>query len=575
MALDGIFIHSILDELKHFIIQGRVEKINQPERDEIVLTVKSNKKNYKLSISASSVYPKIHLTEISKINPKKAPMFCMVLRKHINSSRLVSIEQLGMDRVIFLNFESSDEMGFNSIYTLVVEIMGRHSNITLIRKRDNMIMDSIKHITPEINSVRSVYPGIKYVMPPCSNKLNPLDFSSEQLDEFITTNSIKLNGKFFSTVFMGISNIYSKELYEDFLEKRTPNSLDTIYTFSQGIFNKIKNRNFYFSTYLKNGKIKDFYCLKINHVYDRKYKLYKSPSKLLEEFYFEKDRSDRLNNKSSDLQKLININLERCEKKGKILIQNIKRASKKDKFKIIGELLASNIYRIKKGDTTVQVENFYSSKSEIIEIKLNENKSPSENIQYYFKKYNKLKTTEKASKNQLKLTGDEIEYLNSVLSNIKNADNYEDIDEIKNELIKSGYIRYKNSKKSRNSKQSKPMKFISSDGIEIYVGKNNLQNDHLTLKFADKRDLWFHTKKIPGSHVIVKNFGNIPNRTLEEAASLSAYYSKARESSKVAVDYTEVKNVHKPNSAKPGMVIYYTNKTIYISPQKPDIEQVQ
>ncbi|MBV4418611.1 NFACT family protein [Clostridium tyrobutyricum] len=578
MALDGIYIYSILNELRTTLVGGKVEKINQPEKDEIVLTIKNNRKNHKLLISSSSVYPKIHLTEINKINPKKAPMFCMVLRKHISSARLINIRQLDTDRILFLDFESSDEMGFNSIYTLAIEIMGRHSNITLVRKRDNLIMDSIKHLTREINTIRSIYPGIEYVFPPNSNKLNPLNYDQNDLEQFIQKNSLVLDDKIFSNIFTGVSGMFSKELYMKFVNQYSDyakNWIDHMFDFSKITFEQIVDNKFHFSSYLKNNRIKDFYCLKLTYVYNSEYKIYESPSKLLEEFYFEKDKADRLNSKSSDLQKLINVNSERCEKKKRILMKDLEKAGGKDKYKIIGELLTSNIYSIKKGDSSAHVQNFYSDKLEYIDVKLDENKTPSENIQKFFKKYNKLKKTEKAAAEQLSLTEKELEYLNSVSSNIKNADSYEDIEEIKRELMESRYIRFKKSSKSKNSKPSKPMKFISSDGIEIYVGKNNLQNDNLTLKFAEKRDIWFHTKKVPGSHVIVKNFGNVPDRTLEEAAALSAYYSKARDSSKVAVDYTNVKNVHKPNGSKPGMVIYYTNKTIYVDPVKPDITQLQ
>lgn len=578
MALDGIFIHSILNELKNTILGGKVEKINQPEKDEIVLTIKINRKTYKLLMSISSIYPKIHLTKISKVNPKKAPMFCMVLRKYINSGKLINIRQLDTDRVIFLDFESSDEMGFNSVYTLIIEIMGRHSNITLIRKRDNLIMDSIKHLTPEINSVRSIYPGINYIFPPISHKLNPFQFVKDDLEKFIKDNCTLFDFNFFSNTFTGFSTVFSKELYFEFKEKypdEDDNLIDTIFNFITNILNDIKACNFHFSSYLKNERIKDFYCMKLLHIYDSEYKTYTSPSELLEEYYFKKDKADRLNNKSSDLQRLINLNLDRCNKKIKIFTKELQNANKKDKFRILGELLTSNIYSIKKGDKTAHIQNFYSSTMDYIDIKLDENKTPSENIQHYFKKYNKLKKTEEAALVQLKLSEDELEYLNSVLANIKNADSYEDIEDIKRELMESGYIRFKKSFKNKNSKPSNPMKFISSDGIEIYVGKNNIQNDHLTLKFAEKKDIWLHTKKIPGSHVIVKNFGEVPDRTLEEAAALSAYYSKARDSSKVAVDYTQVKNVHKPNGARPGMVIYYTNKTIYVDSKKPNIKQLQ
>lgn len=576
MALDGIFIHSIIEELKHTILNGRIDKVSQPEKDEIVLSIKNERKTYKLLISSSSVYPKIHFTKISKVNPMQPPMFCMVLRKHLNTAKLIKIHQLDTDRVVLLDFETTDELGFNSIYTLVIEIMGRHSNITLIRQRDNMIMDSIKHITPEINSVRSVYPGIKYIFPPTSTKLNPFDYSIEDFKLYIIENNIKYDRNFFSKVFTGVSSQFSKELtyqINNSGKELTESNLEYIYNYSVKRFENIKNGEFCFSGYSLNGVVKDFYCQKLTHLCEYDERIFNSPSDLIEEFYFEKDKADRLNNKSSDLQKLVNINLDRCNKKMQILNNNLEECDRKDTYKIYGELLTANIYSLKKGDTSAKLQNYYSEDLEYIEIKLDPNKTPSENIQYYFKKYGKLKKTEEAAKTQLEVTEQEMEYLSSVLTNIKNAEDYESIEEIKRELMETGYIKFKKAS-NKKIKTTKPMKFISSDGIEIYVGKNNFQNDYLTLKFADKRDIWMHTKNIPGSHIIIKNFGTVPDKTLEEAAMLAAFYSKAKESTKVAVDYTEVRNVHKPNGSKPGMVIYYTNRTIYIDPKKPEIEQV-
>ncbi|WP_411679211.1 NFACT family protein [Clostridium thailandense] len=577
MALDGIFIHSLIEEFKHTILNGRVDKVNQPEKDEIILSIKNERKNYKLLISASPVYPKMHFTKTSKTNPMQPPMFCMVLRKYLNTARLVNIRQLDTDRVVFLDFESSDELGFNSTYTLVVEIMGRHSNITLVRDRDNLIMDSIKHITPEINSVRNVYPGIKYVFPPVSTKLSPFDFNIEDFKSYIETNNIKFDKNFFSKVFTGLSSQFSKELTYDLnnSEKELSEAnLDYIYDLCHKKFESIRNNEFNFVEYSIDGVVKDFYCKKLTYMYEYWEKTFESPSVLIEDFYFEKDKSDRLNNKSSDLQKLVHLNLERCYKKSDILKKNLEECTSKDTYKIYGELLTANIYSLNKGDESANLQNYYSENWDYIHIKLDPNKTPAENIQYYFKKYTKLKKTEESSKIQLEANDQEISYLQSVMTNIKNAEDYESIEEIKRELMETGYIKFKklNNKKI---KPTKPMKFVSSDGIEIYIGKNNFQNDYLTLKFADKRDIWMHTKNIPGSHVIIKNFGNITNKTLEEGAMLAAFYSKAKDSTKVAVDYTEIKNVHKPNGSKPGMVIYYTNKTIYIDPKKPDIEQVQ
>lgn len=579
MALDGIFIHSIIDDLKKFLLNGRVEKVNQPEKDEIILSIKNERKNYKLVISASSIYPKIHLSTLTKKNPIKPPLFCMVLRKHISTGKLVNIRQLDTDRVVFLDFESTDELGFNSIYTLVIEIMGRHSNITLVRHRDELIMDSIKHITPEINTIRFLYPGIKYVFPPASPKLNPFDYTMETFKNFIINNNTKYEEKFFSQIFTGISSQFSNEIFYEFIGEKKEFSevnLIYIYDFTQKIFSNIKDGNYYFSSYSLNGSMKDFYCEKLNYLKEYSEKTYSSPSELLEEFYFLKDKHDRLNSKSSNLQKLLNVNLERCYKKIDILENNLKECDGKDKYRIDGELLTANIYSLKKGDSNAKLQNYYTENMDYIDIKLDVNKTPSQNIQRYFKKYTKLKKTEAAANIQLNITKKEVEYLQSVLTNIQNSDDYETIDEIKRELIETGYIKFKKtSNNNRKVKALKPLKFISSDGIEIYVGKNNFQNDFLTLKFADKRDIWMHTKNIPGSHVIIKNFGNLTEKTLIEAAKLAAFYSKSKDSTKVAVDYTEVKNVHKPSGSKPGMVIYYTNKTVYVDGEKPIVEQIQ
>ncbi|AYD40617.1 fibronectin/fibrinogen-binding protein [Clostridium fermenticellae] len=577
MSLDGIFLYTLIDELKKYLLNGKVEKVNQPEKDEIVLSIKNSRKTYKLLISASPVYPKIHITNAIKSNPITPPMFCMVLRKYINSSKLINIRQLDTDRIIFLDFKSTDELGFNSIYTLVIEIMGRHSNITLVRSRDNMIMDSIKHIGLEINTVRCIYPNIPYILPPKSLKLNPFDYTFHDLTNFLNDNEIKYDKKFFSSTFTGISTLFSNELFYRFTKNNnefTFNNIKYINNFFISIMSDIKSNNFYFSSYFDGNIAKDFYCQQMTQFKNLEEKIYSSPSKLIEEFYYKKDKNDRLKNKSSDLQKLLNVNLDRCNKKVKILKNNLTECLSKDKYMLYGNLLTSNIYSMKKGDSAITVQNYYDENLPSVEIKLNNSKTPSENIQAYFKKYNKMKKTEEAAKSQLEITKNEIEYLESVITNLRNADDYESIEEIKKELMSTGYIRFKKNIHSKKTKPLKPLKFISSDGIDIYVGKNNFQNDYLTLKFADKRDIWMHTKNIPGSHVIVKNFKDVPDRTLEEAAKLAAYYSKSKESSKVPVDYTQAKNVHKPNGAKPGMVIYYTNKTIYVDPEKPKIEEI-
>lgn len=569
MALDGIYIYSILSELKDKLLPGRISKVNQPEKDELSLLIRGNhNKNYKLLISASSSYPKIHITEDSKTNPLTAPMFCMVLRKYLINARLINIRQFSTDRVIILDFENTDEFGFNSSYSLIVEVMGRHSNITLIRQKDNTVMDCIKHITPEINRYRSLYPGILYVYPPESEKLNPFDFSKDAFVNFINANQINFDEKFALNIFTGVSKTLSKEIYFRFNSTLNESSLEVFYENVTSFFNDIKDCKFSFYSYAKNGIVKDFSCIALKHLDGYDEIEYASSSQLLESFYHERDKFERLNNYSADLQKIVHTNLERCLKKEQILDENLKECKNKDTIKLYGELLTANIYSIKKGQNEITLQNYYSDNLEEIVIKLNPNKTPSENIQKYYKKYNKLKKTEEMSLVQLKSNSEEMDYLQSVLVNIKNCEAYSEIEEIKKELIDTGYIKFNKKHKTKAQKMSKPLHFISSDGIDIYVGKNNFQNDYLTLKFADKRDIWMHTKNIPGSHVIVKNHGDVPDKTLEEAAALAAYYSKAKKSVTAAVDYTEVKNVKKPSGAKPGMVIYLTNKTINIIPKK-------
>ncbi|MDP4179082.1 MAG: NFACT RNA binding domain-containing protein [Bacillota bacterium] len=578
MPLDGLYLYSTVTELKNKILNCKVDKINQPEKDEIILSIRGFKENLKLLISASSVYPKIHLTSCSKPNPTVAPLFCMILRKYLTSAKIIEINQIDTDRVVIINFENTDEFGFNSIYSLIVEIMGRHSNITLVRQRDNIIVDSIKHVTPEINTYRCLYPGIEFVFPPKSNKLNPFSFSFEDMKSYILDNNIEYNNKFFANLFTGISNPSSKEIFYRIQQKNIKFEaplLHEIYNIFQNTISLFKNNDYSFASYSNNGTVKDFYCIEFTYLCEYEAKQFDTSSILLQEFYLEKDKADRLNSRSINLQKIISNNLDRCTKKIKILEETLDECRDKDSYKIYGELLTANIYNIKKGDKSVHLLNYYLEGENYIDINVDEFKSPSENIQRYFKKYNKLKKSEEMASVQLKNAQEEYDYLQSVFTNLKNADNYNDIEEIKRELTETGYIRNKTKdKKKIKLKISKPLHFISSDGIDLYVGKNNYQNDYLTLKFADKHDLWLHTKNIPGSHVIIKKYGEIPERTLEEAAKLAAYYSKSKDSSKVPVDYTEVKNIKKPSGAKPGMVIYYTNKTVYVSPEKLDLKSI-
>jgi predicted ribosome quality control (RQC) complex YloA/Tae2 family protein len=577
MPLDGIYIYSLTEELKKKLTGCRVDKVSQPEKDELVLSLRGDRTTYKLLLSASSTYPKIHLTNFNKPNPVKAPMFCMVLRKYLSTAKVIEVYQISTDRVLVIDFESSDELGFYSVYSLIIEVMGRHSNITLVRKRDNMVIDSIKHMTPEINSYRSLYPGISYVYPPESTKLNPFNFKLEEFKQYINSNNIKYDFNIFSRSFTGISTQFSKSLYLLLdLNNIEPSSssITETYAYIVNIFENLQQCTFSFNTYYDEASVKEFYCTNLYQYKEYNQKSYISPSELIEEFYFQKDKTDRLNAKSADLQKIINTNIDRCNKKLDILNKTLMECEERDHYRIFGELITANIYSIKKGDRNIKVLNYYADEEEFVEIKLDENKTPSENIQAYYKKYNKLKKSAEMAEIQIKATEQELDYLQSVLTNIKNVETYEEIDEIRREVTETGYIKFKKEDKKK-IKTSKPHHFVSSDGAHIYVGKNNIQNDLLTLKFADKQDIWLHTKNIPGSHVIIKGVGKVSDKTLEEAATLAAFYSKAKESTKVPVDYTEVKNVKKPSGSKPGMVIYYTNKTIYANPEKLELQKIE
>ncbi|MGL5823207.1 MAG: Rqc2 family fibronectin-binding protein [Sarcina sp.] len=566
MALDGIFMHSLINELKENLIGSKIDKINQPEKDEIILTIRG-KENRKLLISSSSTYPRIHFTKIQKPNPLKAPTFCMLMRKYLCGGRIVDITQIDLDRILVFKIEAKDELGFESVYELIIEIMGRHSNITLVRQRDNKVMESIKHLNASQNSYRVLYPGVEYVYPPKSNKINLLNFNKTDLENFLKEIPLDLNEKTFSTLLTGISKPFSKELFINYTTKIGEIlNYNLLYDFlnneKDSILSDFKNLIF-----LENGILKDFYCkdLLIYKDYDKQE--ITSSSELLEYFYSQKDKQDRLIAKSVNIQRLVNTNIDRCLKKIKILENTLKDCEKKDIYKVKGELLTSYIYSFKKGDKSVKLLNYYSTNEEYIDIALDVNKTPSENVQNYFKRYNKLKTAQIEALHQLELANNELAYLYSVSTNLSNVDTYSEIDEIKNELIESSYIRFRNTNKKKKEKISKPLHFRSKEGIDIFVGKNNIQNDLLTLKTSDKRYTWLHTKEIPGSHVVIAAF-KFSDETLLEAANLAAFYSKAKDSTKVPVDYTLIKNIKKPSGAKPGMVIYSTNKTLYIDPPK-------
>ena len=586
MALDGFTLSNIIYELKSNIIGGRVDKVYQPEKDEIILQIRNKGNAYKLLLTANASSPRLHFTTIQKENPINAPLFCMVLRKHLSSGKIIDITQPKFERIVNIQVESINELGDYSVKTLIFEIMGKHSNIILIDDKNN-ILESIKHISFDKSSVREVLPGRSYSLPPSQNKKNPLETNFKEFMDIIKNSMPTKAQQIIYKSYNGISPILASEICINAnvdpsinTEELLDNQIEDLYKSLDKIIKLNLQEKFNPQIiYSENDTVLDFTVFDFTMFNNLEKKYFSSISELLEFFYKSKDLTYRLNQKSQDLKKLISQNIERCAKKKEIQQKTLKDIENRDNLKLYGELITSNIYAIKKGMTKVTLNNFYSENFEEVEIRLDPNLTPAENAQKYFKKYNKEKRTFIALQEQIKQNNEELLYLESVLNSVQTCSDEYDIKEIRAELAEQGFLkRQKNNKnnKQKSNKKSKPLHFISSDGFHIYVGKNNTQNDELTLRFAKSLDMWFHTKDIAGSHVIVVSDGkDIPNSTLNEAANLAAYYSKATNSSLVPVDYTLKKFIKKPNGAKPGMVIYETNKTAYITPDEKLIEHME
>lgn len=583
MSFDGIVTRAVVEELKDTLVGGRINKIYQHEKDEILLNIHSKKTNYKLIISASSNNSRIYLTEHSKENPASPPLFCMVLRKHLSSGTILNIEQAALDRVIFMDISSIDELGQPMEKRIVIEIMGRYSNIILTDKDSYVIIDSIKKVNEAMSRVRQILPGLVYEKPPIQNKSNPLESSKEEFIKYLNSSKQNLKTyKFFYLNYIGLSPLISREIcfYSNIDIDRSIGSLyenekDLLYNSFSRFMKKVKTNDFNPILIMdQNEEAMAFHALELNQFgLDNKIHL-NSISEVLDKYYYRKDVTDRLNQKSSAIKKSIGVKLDRTKNKLAKQKEELLESKDREKYKIYADLISANLHIIPRGQTNIELENFYDEDMSLLKIPLNNKYSPIENAQRYYKRYSKLKNAENLLVRRIPRTKNEIEYLENVLVSIENSTEIEELDEIKEELIQEGYIR--GSKKDRNKKKqriSKPHHFISKDGFNIYVGKNNRQNDYLTLKSSHRSDTWLHVQKMPGSHVIVDNKGkDLPDSTLEEAAVLAAFYSKARNSNNVSVDYTERKNVRKARGAKAGMVIYNNFKTVNIN---PDIKLVR
>ena len=574
MALDGFVLGSVIYELKNKILGGKVNKIYQPESDELLFHIRSNRENFTLLISVNNNYPRINLTKENKKNPYEPLNFCMLLRKYLNNSIIKDIKQINNDRVLEIDFEVFDEFRTKSIKTLVIEIMGKHSNAVLLS--EGLIIDSIYKLGENKNLNRVIYPGIEYKYPGTGLEVNPFDVNKDRFLEMLTNeNEGKKLYNFFLSNFTGFGPKLSRELCSRAVEDENVklgelnSSLfeETFEEFSDLLDEQLKN-NYSWTIYKKENEYIDFHCfdLKIYEGYDRKE--FQSISELLEDFYYYKDKYQRMQQRIHHLKKIVDKNINKNQKKLLILKDEYENSKDRDKYKVFGDLIIAYMGTIESYGNTIEVKNYYDN-NKIIKIPLDERLSLSQNSQKYYKKYEKLKKAQKKINTQIKITKQKLDYLYNLQYMINNCDDFEAVNEIKEELINSGYIKKKKSKKKRNYK-SKPYKYVSKDGYNIYIGKNNKQNDYITFTLASKEDIWLHTKNIPGSHVVIVTKGkNIPDSTLEEAASYAAYFSNARNSSKVPVNYTEIKHIKKPKNAEPGFVIFHKYYTMYIDPIKP------
>lgn len=577
MALDGITIAAVADELNKVLTGGRIAKIAQPESDELLLTVKTPNGQKRLSISASASLPLIYLTEENKPSPMTAPGFCMLLRKHIGNGRIINVSQPGLERIIHLEIEHLDEMGDLCRKKLIVEIMGKHSNIIFCDDKDRII-DSIKHVSAQMSSVREVLPGRDYFIPDTMKKHDPLTVSQEEFITALLHKPMAL-GKALYVSFTGISPVVAEEICDlSGIESGIPAnefSKDTLFhlyrQFSYYLEN-VHSKTFNPVIYYAGNVPKEFGALPLTHFEHYRKETFDSVSKVLITYYAAKNTQTRIRQKSADLRHVVQTSLDRNRKKYDLQSRQIKDTKNREKYKVYGELINAYGYNLSASAKELTCLNYYTN--EEITIPLDPTKTPQENSQKYFFKYNKQKRTFEALSKLIEETADEIEYLESISNALDIASNEDDLLQIKEELTVSGYVRRKASKKKVKIKSS-PFHYISSDGYHMYVGKNNLQNDELTFSFANGNDWWFHAKKTPGSHVIVKTNGDeLPDRTFEEAGRLAAYYSKKQGSDKVEIDYVEKKHVKKPNGAKPGFVVYYTNYSLVIDSDISGIEAI-
>lgn len=558
MSFDGFFTHAIVHELNQKLTTGRVAKVSQPYPAELIITIRAHRKNYPLLLSANPTYPRIQITNIPYKNPAVPTNFTMTMRKYLEGALVNKIEQVDNDRIIKLTFDTRDELGDTQQLVLIIEIMARHSNISLVNQKNGKIIDTIKHVGSDQNRVRLLLPGATFVMPPQQGKINPYLPNQVYSDLVKQTADLQTLARNLQQHYQGLGKESAQELAQELLQS------DNLPTTYQKFLDHFNNPTPVIITH-PNGK-KQFAAFPPVDVSKSMLQHFDSISALLDAFYANKAEQDRSKELAGQVLKVIKNELKKDRRKVKKLQQQLKDAATADQYRICGEILTTYLSKLTPGMKEIELPNFYDD-NKLLKIKLSPELSPSRNAQKYFTKYNKLKTSVEYVNKQLKLTEDEIQYFENIESQIKLAAPA-DIQEIRLELQDQGYIKKKkNGKKQRKVKPSAPDEFHTSDGTLVLVGKNNLQNDRLSFKLANKNEIWLHVKDMPGSHVVIRST-KPSDKTLLEAAELAAYFSKGRDSDNVPVDYLPVKQLHKPNGAKPGFVIFRGQKTLYVTPRK-------
>lgn len=576
MSLDGAFLHLVRAELLP-LIGSRVDKVYQPSREEIVIALRGRDGAKRLILSANSVSARVNITEAAFDNPQQPPMFCMLMRKHLGGGRLTDIRQDGLERIIYFDFECLNEIGDIVTNTLAAEIMGRHSNIILIR--DGRVVDSIKRVTDDISSVRRVLPNIQYETPPRAERLNLLEVSPEDVWERLKGSPERLAKRLLS-VLEGVSPIFARECayyaardVDITCSDLTESMRDKVLFYLSKAKKSLEGAAEYTIVSELGGKKKDFCFVNIEQYSTAMLISHaESANSLLDGFFAAADRTERTKQRAKDLLKLLMNSYERVSRKLELQKKELAECSEREVFRVCGDLINANIYQLEKGMTKCTLEDFYSGEPR--EITLDARLTPAQNAQKYYTEYRKLDTAEKMLTELIEKGGEELIYIDSVFDCVSRTENEAELAEIRRELREQGYLR--SGKTDEKIKKTEPLRYVSTSGYEILVGKNNRQNDTLTLKTARASDIWLHTKDIAGSHVIIRTAEkSAPDEeTILEAAELAAYHSKGRSSSQVPVDYTAVKFVKKPAGAKPGMVIFTNNRTVYVTPDEETVKRL-